>query len=145
MINKWEDEEFCMEQVKKNGLKLAYVVNQTEEICIEAIKQNAFSLKYVKDKTPTILNIAQEQTEKQLTRFWEHAPEWLYPDKPSKKVEVSYQQIKDSYKEFEEKDEKNDNIDRESYHKKLRENYEKRKAKEREEYYKKIAKNEKEK
>ena len=51
---KWYDEEYCLKQVKQDGLALQYVHNQTAEICLTAVKQDGSALRYVKDQTPKI-------------------------------------------------------------------------------------------
>jgi hypothetical protein len=44
------DFALCMEVVKKNGLLLEHIQNQTLELCIEAIKENKRALRYVNYK-----------------------------------------------------------------------------------------------
>ena len=36
-----------LEMIKKNGMNLSYVIEQTEEICLEAVKQNGIALQFV--------------------------------------------------------------------------------------------------
>lgn len=48
---KWNDEKFCLEAVKQDGLALQYVKNQTEKICLEAVKENGDALEFVKNQT----------------------------------------------------------------------------------------------
>jgi len=43
-----------LEKVRKDGLALQYVKNQTLEICLTAINQNGWALEYVKDQTKEI-------------------------------------------------------------------------------------------
>lgn len=43
-IMKTQQEIKDLDMVKKNGLKLKHVENQTEEICLEAVKQNGLAL-----------------------------------------------------------------------------------------------------
>lgn len=50
----WDNNDMCMEIVKKEGLFLHYVTNQTEEICIEAIKQNSISIGFVENQTHNV-------------------------------------------------------------------------------------------
>jgi len=44
----WNNEKDCLEAVKKDGLNLAFVKEQTHEICLEAVKQDGYALIYVK-------------------------------------------------------------------------------------------------
>lgn len=41
-------ESEALEAVKRNGLALPYVKDQTEAVCLEAVKQNGHALQYVK-------------------------------------------------------------------------------------------------
>jgi hypothetical protein len=45
------DEEECLEAVKKDGMKLMFVKHQTPAICLEAVKQNGRALRRVDDQT----------------------------------------------------------------------------------------------
>ena len=45
------DEEECLEAVKKDGMKLMFVKHQTPAICLEAVKQNSRALRCVDDQT----------------------------------------------------------------------------------------------
>lgn len=42
--------EVCMAAVKKNGEVLKYVIEQTYEVCSAAVTQNRGALQYVEDK-----------------------------------------------------------------------------------------------
>lgn len=53
--------ELCLEAVKENGLALKFVKYQTEEICLAAIKQYSGALEYVKEQTPEICLEALKQ------------------------------------------------------------------------------------
>ena len=44
----------ALEAVKKNGLNLRFVSDQTEEICLEAVRQDGYALKYVNEQTENI-------------------------------------------------------------------------------------------
>ncbi len=52
--NEWENENFCLEAVKKNRCSLLFVKNQTEKICLEAVKRDGYSLVNVKKQTEKI-------------------------------------------------------------------------------------------
>ena len=54
MIRDWNDPEYCLEAVKRDGHALEWVKNQTHEICLEAVKQNGYSLGFVKNQTHEI-------------------------------------------------------------------------------------------
>ena len=49
-FEKWYNEEFCLEAVKRNSYSLRYVKEQTKELCLEAVKQNRYALQYVNKK-----------------------------------------------------------------------------------------------
>ena len=53
--------EICLEAVKQNGWALQFVKEQTPEICIEAVKQVGQALLYVKEQTPEICMEAVKQ------------------------------------------------------------------------------------
>lgn len=46
----WKEETY-LEIIRKNGLMIQYVKEQTEELCIEAIRQNWLSISYIKNLT----------------------------------------------------------------------------------------------
>ena len=46
--------EVCLAAVKQNGKALQFVKEQTEEICLTAVQQNAYALEYAKDQTEAI-------------------------------------------------------------------------------------------
>ncbi len=64
---KWYDEKFCLEAVKRNGYLLQYVKDQTEAVCLEAVKSDGDSLRYVKDQTEAVcleaVKYVKDQTE----------------------------------------------------------------------------------
>lgn len=64
----WENNEFCNEAVKKYGLALEFVKNQTEAVCLQAIKQSSFSFKFVKNQTEALCLEAIKDCE--LFLFW---------------------------------------------------------------------------
>ena len=53
-----------MAAVKRDGIALKYINDQTPELCLAAVKQNGESLYYVKEQTPTICWAAAKQTKK---------------------------------------------------------------------------------
>ena len=61
MIEDWNDSEYCLAAVKRDGYNLRFVKNQTPEICLEAVKQNGYNLEYVKEQTPEICLEAVKQ------------------------------------------------------------------------------------
>ena len=50
-----------MAAIKKNGLALEYVEDQTPEICMAAVQQDGEALQYVKDQTPELCMAAVQQ------------------------------------------------------------------------------------
>ena len=54
MIEDWNDSEYCLAAVKRDGYNLRFVKNQTPEICLVAVKENGYALKFVKEQTPEI-------------------------------------------------------------------------------------------
>ena len=52
MIEDWNDSEYCLVAVKRDGYNLRFVKNQTPEICLVAVKENGYALKFVKEQTP---------------------------------------------------------------------------------------------
>lgn len=50
--------DICMAAVRQNGLALKYVNEQTYGICLTAIRQNGMALEYVRNQTPDICFIA---------------------------------------------------------------------------------------
>ena len=61
MIEDWNDPQYCLVAVKRDGLALQWVKEQTPEICLEAVKQNVFALNYVINQTPEICLAAVKQ------------------------------------------------------------------------------------
>lgn len=51
-----QTKEICLEAVKQNGLALKYVKYQNELICLTAINQNHLAFSYVKDKNENLCN-----------------------------------------------------------------------------------------
>jgi hypothetical protein len=50
---KEQTQEICLEAVKKNGWSLQYVIHQTPEVCLEAVKNDGFALQFVKEEFKT--------------------------------------------------------------------------------------------
>jgi phosphoribosyl-ATP pyrophosphohydrolase len=57
----WNDYDFCLKVVQKNGNLLKYVKEQTTDICLAAVQQNGWALEYVKEETPEICIAAVKQ------------------------------------------------------------------------------------
>jgi hypothetical protein len=64
-----------LEKVKKNGLALDYVKEQTPEICIAAVEQNGNAIQFVKEQTPEICIAAVSQNGLALRFVKEQTPE----------------------------------------------------------------------
>ena len=68
MIEDWNDSEYCLEAVKRDGYALEYVKEQTFEMCIESVvvKRDEcalkYALKFVKEQTPEICLDAIKET-----------------------------------------------------------------------------------
>jgi hypothetical protein len=50
----WDNYDICMNIVKRNGLLLEMVENQTDDMCMEAVKNYGRALQFVKNKTRDI-------------------------------------------------------------------------------------------
>ena len=55
-------ESLNFKAVKKNGIVLQYITQQTPELCLEAVRNNGLALEYVKKQTPEICLEALAQT-----------------------------------------------------------------------------------
>ena len=53
--------EICLEAIHQNWNALRYVRDQTPEICLAAVKQNGYALQWVRDQTPEICLAAVHQ------------------------------------------------------------------------------------
>ena len=62
MIEDWNDSEYCLVAVKRDGYNLRFVKNQTHEICLAAVKQDGHALQYVKEQTYEICLEAIKET-----------------------------------------------------------------------------------
>ncbi len=58
---KEQSPEICMEAVRQNGMALQFVEEQTAEICMAAVQQRGYALKYVKEQDPEICKAAVRQ------------------------------------------------------------------------------------
>ena len=52
--DKWDDHDYCLEMVKKDGLNIVYVKNQTEDICLEAFNSNERAYVFIVNKWPKV-------------------------------------------------------------------------------------------
>ena len=75
MIEDWNDSEYCLEAVKRDGYALEYVKEQTSEMCLEAVKRDGLTLKFVKEQTPEICLEAVKQNGYALRFVKEQTPE----------------------------------------------------------------------
>ena len=65
-MENWNDYNYCLEAVKRNGYNIKYVKEQTKEMCLEAVKQNGYNIKYVKEQTNELCLEAVKQNGKAL-------------------------------------------------------------------------------
>ena len=75
MIRDWNDSEYCLAAVKRDGYNLRFVKNQTPKICLEAVKRDGYALKFVKEQTPKICLVAVKQNGLALKWVNEQTPE----------------------------------------------------------------------
>ena len=75
MIEDWNDAEYCLAAVKRDGYNLRFVKNQTPKICLEAVKRDGYALKFVKEQTPKICLVAVKQNGLALKWVNEQTPE----------------------------------------------------------------------
>ena len=60
-MQKWNDEDYCLEAVKHNGDALRYIKEPSEEVCLEAVKHNGDALQYIKEPSEEVcLEAVQE-------------------------------------------------------------------------------------
>ena len=52
----------ALEAVKRDGMTLQFIKEQTPEICLEAVKRDERALAYVKEQTPEICITAVQNT-----------------------------------------------------------------------------------
>lgn len=76
-------EKDLLEEVKRDGLLLKHMKNQTPEICLAAVKQNGLALAYVKainrQRTPEIVVAALAQNPAAHV-FAQNEPQWTNGD-----------------------------------------------------------------
>lgn len=51
---KWYDYDYCRQQLKADGLNLAYIHDQNKELCLMAVRNNGMALQYVKKQSVKI-------------------------------------------------------------------------------------------
>ena len=85
----WDNYEYCLEAVRRNGYNIKYVRNQTPEKCLEAVKRNGYALNYVKKQTPELIHLMRKNniiikvewlvnvTEEQMLDYYEQNPHLL--------------------------------------------------------------------
>ena len=56
MIEDWNDSEYCLEAVKRDGYSLEHVKEQTPEICLVAVKRAGYAFQYVEEQSPLIIH-----------------------------------------------------------------------------------------
>jgi hypothetical protein len=91
----WDNYDICMNIVKRNGLMLAMVDNQTYDICLYAVKQYGRALQFVKNKTRDICIEAVMEDESAL-EFVDNDKESIYRDAIRKKI-LREQKYKEEY------------------------------------------------
>lgn len=70
-----QNETLCINAMKKNGMHLRYVLNQTHKICMAACRQNGLALQYVEEQTHDICMAACKQNGMVLTYVKEQTPD----------------------------------------------------------------------
>lgn len=58
----WYDQDYCLSQVKQDGLTLQYVKNPSPNIQLEAVKQNGYAIQYIHNPSETLQLEAVKQT-----------------------------------------------------------------------------------
>lgn len=71
----WADQTFCLDAVKRCGLALRYIENQTPELCSEAVRRTGIALKYVKEQTPELCLAAVKQNGNSILYVKDQTPE----------------------------------------------------------------------
>ena len=69
-----ETDPHDLEMVKKDGMQLEFVKNQTPEICLAAVKQAGYAIQYVNEQTPEICMVAVQQNGMSLECVEEQTP-----------------------------------------------------------------------
>lgn len=65
----------ALDAVKRNGLELEFVKEQTPEVCLEAVKEDWQALQFVKNQTPDLCLIAIREDDSALQFVKEQTPE----------------------------------------------------------------------
>ena len=75
MIEDWNDPKYCLVAVKRDGLALRFVKNQTPEMCLIAVKRNGHALRYVINQTLEICLAAVKENGHALRSVKDQTPE----------------------------------------------------------------------
>ena len=85
----WDNYEYCLESVRRNGYYIKFVRNQTLELCLEAVKEEEHALRYVRNQTPELIHLMRKNniriwrehlnnvTEEQIIEYYEQNPHLL--------------------------------------------------------------------
>ena len=85
----WDNYEYCLEAVRRNGYNIKYVRNQSLELCLEAVKEEEHALRYVKEQTPELIHLMRKNnigiwqehlnniTQEQIDEYYEQNPHLL--------------------------------------------------------------------
>ncbi len=103
--------EICLAAVKKDGYALKYVKDQTPEICLAAVKKDGYALQYVKDQTPEICLAAVKQEMDSL----QHVNKTIFCQNNMKKTKITKVKVDVKFEPFKENNEWIDNINPEHY------------------------------
>lgn len=60
-LEELQDEAFCLNCIKKNGMILEHIKKQTLEMCVEAVTENGLALEHVIKQSPNLCEIAVQQ------------------------------------------------------------------------------------
>ena len=78
-VNPVISKENALKEVKRNGLLLRWVKEQTPEICMTAVKQNGEALQWVKEQTPEMCAAAMLENPN-AEKYAEWKPEYKEPE-----------------------------------------------------------------
>lgn len=78
-VNPVISKENALKEVKRNGLLLRWVKEQTPEICMAAVKQNGEALQWVKEQTPEMCAAAMLENPN-AEKYAEWKPEYKEPE-----------------------------------------------------------------
>ena len=85
----WDNYEYCLEAVRRNGYNIKFVRNQTLELCLEALKEEEYALRYVRNQTPELIHLMKKNnigiqvecfvnvTQEQMREYYEQNPHLL--------------------------------------------------------------------